>query len=783
MEQFDDIVKEFLVESYENLDQLDRDLIALESSPSDRDRLSSVFRTIHTLKGTSGFLAFPKLEHVAHIGENLLVPLRDGELRLNADIASGLLSMVDAIRNILGQIESTGEEGADSYETLVDLLGGLNSNSSVPCSSPAAASTPVASSLEPQQPSQTPDSTSIDSTAVESTKTDSAPLNSVPLATGRPKAAGHVQPAISRGPATSAAVPTTDPALEPEAESGERSPSISDSTVRIDVHLLDRLMNLVGELVLARNQILQFSRSTEDSEILTASQRLNHITTELQAGVMKTRMQPISNAWNKLPRIVRDVSAACGKRVQIKLEGADTELDKTILEAIRDPLTHIVRNSVDHGIEVPAIRQSRGKPAEGTLCLRAFHEGGQVNIEICDDGGGIDVERVRNKAIQQQLITTEQAAGLSERELIQLILQPGFSTAEKVTNVSGRGVGMDVVKTNIERIGGTLDIQSILHQGTTLRIRIPLTLAIVPALIVACQAQRFAIPQVSLLELVRLEGERARREIELIHSSPVLRLRGKLLPIVYLDEQLGLRPARKAGEHHSGEAMHVIVLQAEDRQFGLIVDRICDTQEIVVKPLGPYLKSLTAYAGATMMGDGTIALILDVSGVAQQAGILVAHRDPGLSDLSQSAGDQPAEKHSWLLVDPGDNTRAAMPLASVSRLEEVDPTAIEFDGAQEVVQYRGQIMPLVRLCQPPSHFRQPESNGKLPVVVFTHGQTSTGVVVGRIVDIVESPRVTDSPSSQVMCGRVTRVIDPASLALAAGHLSEASGMMFGGPAL
>lgn len=751
MEQMDDLVAEFLVESYENLDRLDRDLIELESAPADHDRLSSVFRTIHTIKGTSGFLAYSKLERVTHLGENLLVPLRDGELRLNEEIASGLLSMVDAIRNILANIETVGSEGDEDYESLLTQLEHLRHFGSTP-------DNPEKRECEPLPLAES---------VADETTGDQEETTSL-VGSGRPESEYVQAGPVPMLPAEEIAKPVVAPSLrrdtpaEPEADSQERTSSIAESTVRIDVQLLDRLMNLVGELVLARNQILQFSRNSEDSAIAAASQRLNHITTELQAGVMKTRMQPISNAWSKLPRVIRDLSAALGKRVQIKMEGAETELDKTILEAIKDPLTHIVRNSVDHGIETPQVRLSRGKPMEGTLLLRAFHEGGQVNIEISDDGGGIDIGKVRNKAISQRLVTSEQAAALSERELMQMILLPGFSTAEKVTNVSGRGVGMDVVKTNIEKIGGTLDLSSVFGQGTSLRIKIPLTLAIVPALIVTCQSERFAIPQVSLLELVRLEGDRARREIELIHDAPVYRLRGKLLPIIYLDEQLRMRPRRDVAELGSGEAVNMIVLQAEDHQFGLIVDHIRDTQEIVVKPLGPHLKSIPAYAGATIMGDGAVSLILDVTGLAQQAGILAANRDVTLTDLNNINTEFRATQRTWLVVDPGDGTRAAIPLASVARLEEIDTASIEHDGRQEVVQYRGRIMPLVRLA--PGHERLAKSTvDRLPVVVFSDGVRSMGVVVKSVVDIVESAISDEIPGAQVVAGRVTRLIDPTSL--------------------
>src|SRR5260370_15322674 len=329
-------------------------------------------------------------------------------------------------------------------------------------------------------------------------------------------------------------------------QSSRAQATASDSTVRVNVGLLDKLMNLVGELVLARNQVLQFAKRMKDSSFLAASQRLSLITTELQAGVMKTRMQPIGNIWDQFPRTVRDVALGCGKEVAIEMEGKETELDKTIIEAIKDPLIHLVRNSVDHGIELPEDRVKWGKDRAGRLMLRAFHESGKVNIEISDDGEGLNVERIYQKAVERGVITTEQGARMTEREIFNLIFLPGVSTAEKVTNVSGRGVGMDVVKTNIERIGGTVDVQSTLGRGTTVRVKIPLTLAIIPALIVTCSGDRYAIPQVSLLELVRLGREEVDRGIELVHGAPVYRLRGRLLPLVYLNRELKLKEIGRA---------------------------------------------------------------------------------------------------------------------------------------------------------------------------------------------------------------------------------------------
>ena len=801
MDDFDDVIKEFLVESYESLDQLDRDLVALEDAPEDRDRLGSIFRAVHSMKGASGFLALPKLERVAHVGENLLVPLRDGELKLNHDIADGLLGMVDALRDILSHIEADGSEGDTDYETLAARLATLLDDERTAAESKAEVSTasltedevsevvaelnhselvvaseavarPKRIAATPKAPekaakkarnakSATPASCDADETNTPETVSESASdfasdtaIEAVVVA----QVAAPAAAASTRG----AAPPATDSASKQSSGSSERSTSLADSTVRIDVELLNKLMNLVGELVLARNQILQFSSTAEDVSMIAASQRLNLITTELHEGVMKTRMQPISNAWSKLPRVVRDLSSACRKKVAVCMEGAETELDKTILEAIKDPLTHIVRNSVDHGIELPEVRKANGKPAEGTLCLRAFHEGGQVNIEIVDDGAGINVERVREKAVEKGLVKAEHAASMNERELTNLILLPGFSTASTVTNVSGRGVGMDVVKTNIERIGGTLDIHSVPGEGTTLRIKIPLTLAIVPALIVTTGGDQYAIPQVSLLELVRLDGDRAKNDIEFIHDARVYRLRGNLLPLVYLDEQLGLRPRRRRNDRD--EHVNIVVLQAEDRQFGLVVDAITDTQEIVVKPLGPHFKGISTYAGTTIMGDGSVALILDILGIAQKGSVLTEHRDRAIVEGSGASADRLNDLQSMLIVDPGDGSRAAIDLSTVARLEEFSNEKIERSGHGEVVQYRGQIMPLIQLDGGyGGGYGQSEGESNCRhTVVYSAGDRSVGIIVGRIVDIVHDRfEKTDGelPNRVVIQDRVTEVVD------------------------
>lgn len=754
-----DIIREFLLESHENLGQLDVDLVTLEKDPNERETLARVFRTLHTVKGTAGFLGLVKLQAVAHAGENLLSRLRAQELVFNADIATALLGVVDAIRKILASLETTqGEgEGDGDYTDLIRTLerltkaSGTNRPRSIVGYSP-----PVPAAVPPPPP------------APPAPVPPPSPPVVVPPVPVQPSIVARSETLLTTA-AESRSIPTP-PTEAPET----RGPAVADTSIRVDVGLLDKLMNLVGELVLARNQIVQFGNSQEDAAFLGTVQRLNLLTTELQAGVMKTRMQPVGNIWGKFPRLVRDLAVACEKQVRIDMEGQETELDKTIIEAVRDPLTHMVRNAVDHGIELPADRLARGKPSEGRLLLHAFHEGGKVVIELSDDGKGIDPQRVRDKAIQTGIIPAEQAARMTDRELVHLIFLPGFSTTDRVTQFSGRGVGMDVVRTNIEKIGGTVDIETLPARGTTIRMKIPLTLAIIPALTVTTGGDRYAIPQVSLLELVRLEGEQVRKGIEQFHGVPVYRLRGNLLPLVYLDRELGVESLR-----HEGSEINIVVLQADDRSFGLVVDDIRDTEEIVVKPLQKQLKSVTTFSGATIMGDGKVALILDVLGLAQRSGVISGARERALSEKQETATGSAGDRQTVLLCAARGGGRMAIPLAQVARLEEFPRSAVERVGRRDVIQYRGEILTLVYVSRalrgatrtdrnPETRRRSstPRDNRPLQVVVHATADRQVGLVVGRILDIVEEAITTRSRASRpgvlftaVVQERVTEFLD------------------------
>ena len=695
--EMDEIVAEFLVESYESLDRLDRDLLALERDPHSREVLASIFRTMHTIKGTCGFLGFAKLERIAHAAESLLAGLRDGSLSITPQTAGVLLATGDVMRLILRQIEATGTDGEDDHDGLVEDLGRLRG--APPGVSPAVPPAPGAQP-EPQ-----------------------------PVRSG------------------------------PDRSVGLRS-AVTETTVRVDVNVLDRLMTLVGELVLARNQLAALASDRADPSLASATQSVDRITAELQEGVTKTRLQPIRTAWATLPRVARDLAVALDKRVRIETDGDDTELDRSIIEAIKDPLTHIVRNAVDHGIEGPEARVAAGKAEEGAVIVRAYHEGGQVTIEVADDGAGIDLNAVRTKAVELASVTPEQAKRMSEREALDLLFLPGLSTADEVTTVSGRGVGMDVVRTNIERIGGSIDLSSRRGEGTIFKIRIPLTLAIIPVLIVTSRDERFAIPQANLLELVGVVPG----SIEILHEVPVYRLRDRLLPVVSLARELHLG----GDDEESPAGRFLVVLQADDRRFGLLVDGLSDPSEIVVKPLGAQLHGLEVFAGATILGTGRVGLILDVVGLAARAGVVGDVHEP--LD-AERPGEVLEDARALLVFADAAGGRMAVPLDLVDRLEEFPRAAIERSGLHEAVPYGDRILPLVPLQdlmvdrrRSPRHAGE-DMPAEVQVLVHRRGEDLLGLVVGRIIDIVEQPAELQPAGrpgvtgTMFVQGRITEILD------------------------
>ncbi len=746
MSEMDLAIQEFLVESDENLNAVERDLVDFEGHPEQGDTLASIFRAIHTIKGTCSFLGYSNLENLAHVGETLLSLVRDGEITLTNKISSALLSMVDAVRQMLASIERTGNDGAEDYAELKAVLVALQDGE-------------VSEDMASDEGRTLSEPLAID-----------APSNREGGFSGERIRDPEILP-VEESPSSLSTLEQNVEFLKvesPAASGDTRGSSVTESSIRVDVGLLDKLMNMVGELVLTRNQIGQGLSRIEDPSLLKASQRLSVITTELQEGIMKTRMQPIGNIWSKFPRVVRDLAISCGKDIRIEMEGKETELDKTLIEAIKDPLTHLVRNSVDHGIEAPAVREERGKSREGVLFLRAFHEGGQVNIEVSDDGGGINVQRVVETAIKKGLVTKEQAEKMVDRELLSLIFQAGFSTADKVTNVSGRGVGMDVVKTNIEKIGGTIDIVTELGKGTTFKVKVPLTLAIIPALIVTTAGERFAIPQVSLLELVRVDREQGSQVIEVIHDAPVFRSRGQLLPLVYLNTVIGLdQSSQKDLPNFSMPPIsNIVVLQADTERFGLVVDEVNDTEEIVVKPLGQQLKGVSIYAGATIMGDGKVALILDVAGLAAKAKL--GNRETEQAEKEDCTRADNQARQTLLLVQVGSQSRVAIPISHIARLEEMSGKVKETAGGQQVVQYRGAILPILRLNSllAEGGITATDRTESFQMVVVDEQGRQAGIMVDKIIDIVDvmvsSLVISEQPGilgSAVVQGYVTDILD------------------------
>lgn len=710
----DELTREFLIESQEGLDRMERCLTDLETRPEDAALIADVFRSVHTIKGTTGFLGFKRLEKLAHAGENLLGMLRDGKLAASAPVITALLQLLDGLRSILKSIEGDGSEGDGSDEGLIGNLERLQSPEPATAAKPAGRSRGHAA--KPRSGRKP---------ALLSAKVELAEAQAV----AETPAAAEV-PVVVADPPPAPVAPPAGPAPEPTAAAAPRTDSgnsAAESTLRVDVTLLNRMMNLVGELVLTRNQVLQ--ATSADPKMTLLSRRLDMVTADLRESVMKARMQPVSNVFSKVPRMVRDLSQALDRRVRLQMEGQETELDKSLLEAIKDPLTHAVRNALDHGIEPPAVREAAGKDPEGTLRLRAMQEGSHVLIEISDDGAGIAVEKVRDKAIERGLISADRAALQSERELLQLIFLPGFSTAAAVTKVSGRGVGMDVVRTNVEKIGGKVEIDSRAGKGTILRLRIPLTLAIIPALIVRSVRQSFALPQGSLSELVHVPPEQAASMIEWIEDAPLYRLRGKLLPLVFLDRLLtpdGL--PEEAGAKDS----FIAILDADGRRFGLVVDGLADPEEIVVKPLSAALKGIGLYSGATVLGNGDLALILDPSAIAQRAGVLMNGEEEAarLGEESAAEANHAAE---YLLVEVA-GRRAAVPLGDVLRIEQIPLARIESVGVQPVINFEGQLLPV---DDSGGVLQAAQSSPEVPIIVVVcrDGQRHVGIAVSHVLDV------------------------------------------------
>lgn len=736
-----ELVNAFVTESREHLADIEQQLLAIESAgaQADPELVNTVFRSIHSIKGAAGFLGFTTIGRLAHGMESALNLLRQGRLKPTRELTDALLRSADALRAMLDDVERSNEHDVQQQLAAVEAVVAQLLAEEQACGLPAEADQEQRAESQEQRAEG------------KERRAESSGQG----AGGTEQGAGGTEQGKSSSTAeVPASRPGTPPADGPAASAAETS-------IRVSVQVLDRLMNLAGELVLARNQLLQGTAGAEHGALGAAVSRVNQVTTELQEAIMQTRLQVIGTVFNRFPRVVRDLSAALGKQCQLVLEGQEVELDKSILEAISDPLTHLVRNAVDHGIEPPEERVARGKPPSGTILLRAFHQGGKVHLAISDDGRGIDVGRLREKAVSLGLISSDQARAFSDRDVLQLIFRPGFSTAEKVTDVSGRGVGMDVVKTNIERIGGSVSVETRLGVGTTIHVTLPLTLAILPSLIVRCHGRRFAIPQASISELVRIRPGETGAKIQRVKQAEVLRLRDMLLPLVRLEVALGIA---QAGEDTTA-VRNVVVLETGQLRYGLAVQRLDDSEEIVVKPLGRHMKQCGHLAGATILGDGSVALILDAAGIAARCQLAAVEEETLKADahLAQSTGEE-TQPVLFFRNDPQE--QFAVPMHAVARLERISAAQVDSVGGQRVLQYRGGTLPLVCL---EDHIRarpMPQCD-RLYVVVCRAANRQFGLLIREVVDIRPFGARVDSTlfrepgviGSAVIDGRVTRMLD------------------------
>lgn len=731
MDNNDQILDEFLLEAGEIFDQLDIDFVRLEQTPEDKKLLGNIFRAMHTLKGSSGFFAFHRLEKVAHAGESLLSKLRDGVFTLNEEMTDVLLNTSDRLREIIDGVQKQRREPEGDDSGLIQSLkflteGGSGSLKTTPVSAPVAATvvTPVAMP-EAEEVIVEPAPQAIAETILE-------------------VAAQELEQEVLEV--------IKEVAIDAAVNEVESSKELA-APVKVSVELLDKLMNLVSEMVLARNRLLSFARTSGDLAFNNTVRRIDTVTLELQERMMKTRMQPISQVWSKFPRLVRDIAQDCGKKVELVQIGAETELDRTLLEGIRDPLVHIIRNSVDHGIELPAERLAKGKPEQGIVKVRAFHENGMVVIEIADDGAGINIPLVKQKAIQMGLVTLERAAKLTEREIIDFIYLPGFSTKAEITNLSGRGVGMDVVRTNIQEIGGTVNIATS-PQGTRLQLSIPLTLAIMPAVFVRSKEYSYAIPQVNVIEMLRYEPREGVPGVENFYGVPVFRLRDKLIPLVFLNYELKVDDVMPSTD----ETLNIVIVQAAGIRFGLVVDEVLYMQEVVVKSVGPLLKGTPVYSGSTILSDGRVALIFDINAIAARSGIISKLADNQFEQDISSALDTGADEQQMLMFDLLGLERMVIPLENVDRLEMISASRIDRRGNEAVLLYGNKIMRLISLAHYVEGATQKSLYGDetVPVIVHYHHGQPVGLIVKKVHNIVNVPTqvVMVSPPQRGIMGSV-----------------------------
>jgi two-component system chemotaxis sensor kinase CheA len=739
----DDLLREFLTETNESLDTVDNQLVRFEQDPNNAKILDNIFRLVHTIKGTCGFLGLPRLEALAHAGETLMGKFRDG-MPVTAAAVTLILGSIDRIKEILATLEATEAEPEGTDQDLIDPLVDMSMQSFGTAPATVAVKEEVVSLPQILERELRPGEVSLDELerAFRETATETAPA---PEPASAP--APRQDAATSKKPAAGKSVVELE---VPEAD------KVANQSIRVNVDTLEHLMTMVSELVLTRNQLLEISRRNDDTEFKVPLQRLSNVTAELQEGVMKTRMQPIGNAWQKLPRIVRDLAGELHKQIELEMHGADTELDRQVLDLIKDPLTHMVRNSADHGLETPAERAAAGKPEQGTIRLSAYHEGGHIIICIADNGRGLNTERIKAKAVSNGLVSEADLEKMTEAQIHKFIFAPGFSTAAAVTSVSGRGVGMDVVRTNIDQIGGTIDIKSVAGEGSSVTIKIPLTLAIVSALIVEAAGDRFAIPQLAVVELVRARANSEHR-IERIKDTAVLRLRNKLLPLMHLKKLLKIDD----GSSSDPENGFIVVTQVGSQTFGIVVDGVFHTEEIVVKPMSTKLRHIDMFSGNTILGDGAVIMIIDPNGIAKALGASGVASNEIANENAASRASAAEQLTSLLVFRAGSSQPKAVPLGLVTRLEEIAADKIELSNGRYMVQYRDQLMPLVQMGGV-----SVQTSGSQPILVFADDGRSMGLVVDEIIDIVEERLHIEVAGSQegilgsaVIKGLATEVID------------------------
>jgi two-component system chemotaxis sensor kinase CheA len=781
----DEILQGFIEESLEHLADIENDLLTIEEAGAniDEDLVNKVFRAAHSIKGGAGFMGLTAIQGLSHSTENVLGMIRSKKLIPTPEIVNVLLMASDQLQHMIEDVHNSNDVDISAHVNPLDAIadgtfsqppvGPEQKNTAQP--KPEVTVQPKAVEPvveEPEAPEEDFTEKSVVEEIEDAEETEPEPETEVASTQPPvPEPVAQRQPAAVNTPATAAK---------------QAPPAKAETSLRVHVSLLDSLMNLAGELVLSRNQLLQTIGSDDLRNAEAVGQRIDLITSELQEAIMLTRMQPIGNVFNKFPRVVRDLAKKLNKTIDLTIVGKDVELDKTIIESINDPLTHLVRNSVDHGIEKPADRKKIGKPENGLVILKAYHEAGQVVIEISDDGKGLDGEALAASAVNKGLITAEQAQAMSDKEKVNLIFLPGFSTAAAVTDVSGRGVGMDVVKTNLDQLGGNVDIISEKGNGTTISIKLPLTLAIIPCQIIETGGERYAIPQVNLEELLRIPANQVKERVERVGDAEVVRLRGTLLPLIRLSDVIGAdrtyydyneqdvkedrreQIADRRGKNsplfndkHSGNshkpqstdrprsvidrrssassALNIVVVSNGAMKYGLIVDRLQDSEEIVIKPLGRHLQQCKGYAGATIMGDGRIALILDVSNLARMAHLTSIDGSDRAAEVAKAAEDainSKKDKQSLLIFKNSKEEHFGVPLNQVERIEKIKRADIEDLGGRRIMKYRGGSLTLI--CVDDVAMVAPLADDEnLLVIVFNIAKRPVGLLAIGPIDALE----------------------------------------------